>query len=481
MAPNSQPTWRIFSAEEVAENAKRCGSTACAVEEGGKEIHFLACAERIHLKRRVFCIDCIDKHHGGWDELLAALDEPLAADHLRLLESKCSTRGGGGRSRKRKAGELDMLDDETEDEETERSEYIPSLPATCLASVLNFMLYSDVRKCMLVGRIMPNEVAKHVEALTIDTEAGMDVPAARRFPNVKELNICCLSASDQSSWEFLPLAVPKVVPFLSLFRRLEQCFLGGIVGAPDRCVKDPLQEFCEFSNFTASGKHPAILALAEALGGAYSTRLISAKLKFLGLGLGVDERGCEWPRRDNDDQPCRFCRSLCRHFPLEQVVFFESDYQGGGTVCLDRRVMFDIIGERSGAREFLASREVAQLMVDILNEGESYLGMGASDDDFMACVEGRQGVMWLEEEEGRFRDILHLRTHVLKDLEAMVAAGATFDSVKETDVDLFSPPTENDWPSKDIWWHKDIERLLAIGVPINTANILLYDGELDLS
>ena len=241
MAPNSPPMWRVFSAEEVAENAERCGSTACALEEGGKEIHLLACAERIHLKRRIFCIDCIDKHHGGWDDLLAALDEPLTADHLRLLESKCSTRGGGGgggsggASRKRKARELEPSDDETEDEETERSEYIPSLPATCLASVLNFMLYSDVRKCMLVGKIMPNEVAKHVEALTIDTEAGMDVPAARRFPNVKKVNIACLlkcKVLDKHGYagryNLSPLVAPKVVPFLSMFPRLEKCFIGGI-------------------------------------------------------------------------------------------------------------------------------------------------------------------------------------------------------------------------------------------------------------
>ena len=47
------------------------------------------------------------------------------------------------RSRKRKA-------DEISDEEPD----LPHLPASCLGAILNFLPYSDVRKCMLAGSAM---------------------------------------------------------------------------------------------------------------------------------------------------------------------------------------------------------------------------------------------------------------------------------------------------------------------------------------
>lgn len=53
------------------------------------------------------------------------------------------------------------------------------LPAPCLAAVLNFLWYTDVRQCMLAGKIMAEEAARHVETLNIDTlvQAGWNLNA----------------------------------------------------------------------------------------------------------------------------------------------------------------------------------------------------------------------------------------------------------------------------------------------------------------
>ena len=482
MAPNSPPMWRVFSAEEVAENAERCGSTACALEEGGKEIHLLACAERIHLKRRIFCIDCIDKHNGGWDDLLAALDEPLTADHLRLLESKCSTRGGGGgggsggASRKRKARELEPSDDETEDEERERSEYIPSLPATCLASVLNFMLYSDVRKCMLVGKIMPNEVAKHVEALTIDTEAGMDVPAARRFPNVKKVNIACLlkcKVLDKHGYagryNLSPLVAPKVVPFLSIFPRLEKCFIGGIAQNtfffyhPSACDEP-------------SDNKGVFQSMVEALCAAYSTRVIPADLDIRGLFEWHDHWGCEL--RDAEDRPCRLCRSICRHFPLPGVLMMDTwsgdDYHA---LCVSRTVMCAIVKERPRGKEILASEAVAMCMLGKLVQATSdeiftpdAVFVRRMKDDFGLDFEGETHLKCLIISES-----------VLCDVEDMVSSGASFRSITEEEVVTEGwtwgiAKAKEELDEDYIWFSKDFERLVAVGVPLDRSKVILWDG-----
>ena len=108
------------------------------------------------------------------------------------------------------------------------------LPAPCLAAVLNFMWYTDVRQCMLAGKMMAVEAARHVETLNITKASELVVPAARRFGNASEVNVLCLvseideddeeNTDDQISMD----TVARVIPFLASFPSLARVFLGGL-------------------------------------------------------------------------------------------------------------------------------------------------------------------------------------------------------------------------------------------------------------
>ena len=102
-------------------------------------------------------------------------------------------------SRKRKADALEADGEETSDlpDGTGKRKSAPDespahLPATCLAAVLNFMWYTDVRRCMLAGKMMAVEAARHVETLNITKASELVVPAARRFGSASEVNVLCL-------------------------------------------------------------------------------------------------------------------------------------------------------------------------------------------------------------------------------------------------------------------------------------------------
>ena len=66
------------------------------------------------------------------------------------------------------------------------------LPASCLALILNFLEYGDVRRCLLAGKIMAVDAARHVEVLNIMNALELVPSAARRFANVSEINILSL-------------------------------------------------------------------------------------------------------------------------------------------------------------------------------------------------------------------------------------------------------------------------------------------------
>ena len=72
-------------------------------------------------------------------------------------------------SRKRKAEALEA-DSSATDGTRKSAPDVDSpayLPAPCLAAVLSFMRYADVRQCMLAGKMMAVEAARHVETLNI--------------------------------------------------------------------------------------------------------------------------------------------------------------------------------------------------------------------------------------------------------------------------------------------------------------------------
>ena len=118
------------------------------------------------------------------------------------------------------------------------------LPETCLAAVLNFLPYSDVRRCMSAGKTMAVEAASQVETLNIMNPSELVGPAARRFANASELNILCLvsTALNNNQTDLVETlsmtTAARTTPFMTIFPKLKSAFVGGV-----RSIDGPVDDF----------------------------------------------------------------------------------------------------------------------------------------------------------------------------------------------------------------------------------------------
>ena len=112
----------------------------------------------------------------------------------------------------------------------------PLLPSSCLAALLDFLPFQDVRQCLLAGKVIAVGAAREVETLNIMKASEMVAPAVRRFPNVSELNILSIlprrplfdddNDDDEPVLNLLSAnAIRRAVPFMVQFSKLRGVFL----------------------------------------------------------------------------------------------------------------------------------------------------------------------------------------------------------------------------------------------------------------
>ena len=364
------------------------------------------------------------------------------------------------RSRKRKA-------DEISDEEPD----LPHLPASCLGAILNFLPYSDVRKCMLAGRAMAVGAARHVDVLSIDKETGMDVPALRRFPSVTILKVVCLVESDGDAHRLNAGVAAKIVPLITSLTELRKVWLGGHESGQDGGLILYRQDNGEDSLSDAEWDERQLVyrTLVEALGAAYESRAISQEIKIEGMSL-VGQVNCG---RTDGQEVCRACSHFCRNFPLENVL--ELDCATGwygilldmeGTLCVDREEICRIMKSRPGGNELIASKRAGLLMLDMLsgyvsNNGARDLPVG--DLFHKVDIHGFYGgaledvdnmVGWgYSFSETTYSDVVRLIPDLSKPKEIRIQEGGSKQVQKHT--------LKNVWASRD-----QIELLVKLGLPI---------------
>ena len=190
------------------------------------------------------------------------------------------------------------------------------LPAPCLAAILNFMEYADVRRCLLAGTIMAVDAARHVEVLNIMNASELMPSAARRFANVTEVNILSLVTPTDGGTLFHTLSVgtaTRSIPFLTTFPKLQSAFLGGIywVAADEKWKKNSYVH----SHCLEPKDHLAVFrGLVDHLCGAFQTRSLNPSLHLKGVVKG-GQLACE-----KEDDPCRHCLNITTSFPLALVL-----------------------------------------------------------------------------------------------------------------------------------------------------------------
>jgi len=181
------------------------------------------------------------------------------------------------------------------DEATTPDDSPAHLPATCLAAVLGFMWYTDVRQCMLAGKMMAVESARHVETLNIVKASELDAPSARRFRNVSEVNVLCLvseahAEDNPDAWmQMCTDAAMRVVPFLSSIPNLERVFLGGQFGR--RASNGEVvwhRMVYSAPGCAAQRDHQAVFEdLVQSIAGAFTSGTLSQSLDVSGILIGM--------------------------------------------------------------------------------------------------------------------------------------------------------------------------------------------------
>ena len=103
----------------------------------------------------------------------------------------------------------------------------PHIPPPVWGRVLDFMPYEEVRSALLVGKIIANEAVKYVRTLNFMKGCQLDVPSARRFASVEEVNCLSLISGWWRSTVLCRETTTRLVPLLTTFAKLKQIFVGG--------------------------------------------------------------------------------------------------------------------------------------------------------------------------------------------------------------------------------------------------------------
>jgi len=377
------------------------------------------------------------------------------------------------RSRKRKA-------DEISDEEPDHiMAPPPHLPASCLGAILNFLPYSDVRKCMLAGRAMAIGAARYVDVLSIDKASGMDVPALRRFPSVTVLKVVCLIelVEDPDVYKVNAGVAAKVVPLITSLPELKKVYLGGHASGINggfRCYYD-IDDEEVLSDAERDERQLLFRTLVEALGAAYDSRALSPNLKIVGIAL-LGQIYCDFTEDQRASQQvrvCRTCSRFCRNFPLDSVLelgcaSMSDGVLDDGSICYDREEICKIIKSRPGGSDAITSKRAGLLMLCMLKDHvgvyhrQHLLPVG--DLCKKVNVHGLLGeavFVVLENmvswgyclSETTYSDVMRLIPHLSKPKEIRFQEEGSKQVQKHT--------LRNVWASRD-----HIERLVKLGLPI---------------
>ena len=257
------------------------------------------------------------------------------------------------------------------------------LPAPCLAAVLNFMWYADVRQCMLAGKMMAVEAARHVETLNITKASELVVPAARRFTNVSEVNVMCLL--DDEYGAICTKSATQAIPFLSSFPNLLYISFGGMY--IEETGRNNVVWRCydyDVENCPRPEDHQVIFrSLIEHLCGAFRSKSLRSDLEKIGLVVDYQLDCSLLGEREDSERPCRCCRNIVSSFPFEPI--FDS-FSSTHALCLPKAELLKMmLGRNEGIaalRSDAGRRALIELFEHILPQNFLYLDNNRFEKEF---------------------------------------------------------------------------------------------------
>ena len=224
------------------------------------------------------------------------------------------------------------------------------LPPPLWGSIMDFMHYSDVRSTIAVCRSIATEAAANVKCISVHHSEEMKIPPARRFTHVEEVNLLSVVVhGERQRISFSAAAASQIVPFLTAFPMLKKCFVGGRrrIFTPFHMGSRRREYSITVINDGPDNHVELFRGIVTAFAGAFRSRLLSNALDLYGVVAGVHlgpiRDLCRDRTSEDPDHPCDFCRGICHHFPLRDVL--DAD------VCLHDTVKFGILRDRPGGED----------------------------------------------------------------------------------------------------------------------------------
>ena len=241
------------------------------------------------------------------------------------------------------------------------------LPAPVWGHVLDYMPYEEARSALLVGKIIANEAVQYVHTLNFKKSCQLDVPSARRFPNVEHVNILCLllaKGEGHADRVICESTSMRMVPVLTAFSRLKSLFAGGFY-----CYDGVMYQLDYFPRRHTGGpdNHMELFrGVVRGFLGAFQSKLLPSSLESMGGITNViqDSGLCE--EAEENGTACSSCRCIISYFPLADLVRFSSVGE-----CVDEAEYFRLLKKRSGAKE-LFKKHSAEKLIDFLNDSIEY-------------------------------------------------------------------------------------------------------------
>ena len=342
------------------------------------------------------------------------------------------------------------------------------LPPPVWGRVLDYIPYQEVRSALLICKAIANEAVKYVHTLNIMGDCELDIPAARRFPNVEHVNVLCLVKENEDRRLICsPLATKATVPFLQLFPRLSSVFVGGIDIDGDKTL---------YSRFKCRGDRHMLLfrSLVSSFVGAFKTRALSQAISVLGVihraHLYPIIGDCKLEREEEASRnECHFCRDACKYLPLKDCQLFES----GHWRCLDNETKEGILRGRKGGMGVIIWTKCAEV-VDVIKEKRTWHVL---DHDIKADRDLHGKLVEMGLEDDRDGDPQYFSSEGLKEIDRLVESlGITpRDIPKELCYERMGFGMDGrDW---DVWCKSAIDSLIARGYPIDPNDLIIVDEE----
>ena len=236
----------------------------------------------------------------------------------------------------------------------------PHIPPPVWGHVLDYMPYEEVRSALLVGNIIASEAVKYVRVLNFMKGYQLDVPSARRFANVEEVNCLSLISGEESATIMCKDTAIRLVPLLETYPKLKSVFVGGLLvgGLLKAQAEAELIRDTDYSRVCSSPNNHEDLfkALYLHLLGAFKARSLPPSIAKVDGTLCGMYRVAGLCSGGESEEMCESCKEICSYFPPHDII--EHSYFSS---CVEEIDVLETIAEREGARKIFREQSSVEI------------------------------------------------------------------------------------------------------------------------